>query len=465
MENSTAKDLKEKLFYKSKHAAALFSDEERAAAGSFSEGYAAFLDAAKTEREAVEEAVKLAEANGFVPYAPGRRYYAGDKVYQNNRGKALVLAVIGEKGVSEGAKITASHIDSPRLDLKPNPLYEDREQALLKTHYYGGIKKYQWTTIPLALHGVVVKTDGTAVRVKVGEDPDDPRFVITDLLIHLAADQMKATLAEGVKAEALNVLVGSLPFDKTDEAQNVKLNLLNILYKKYNITEADFLSAELEVVPAFKACDIGFDRSLIGAYGQDDRVCAYTALMAILDTETPEKTAVCVLADKEEIGSTGNTGMDSAFLAYFIADLARAEGRTAGEVLSKSEALSTDVNSAFDPNYPDVFEANNSSFINHGVVLKKYTGARGKSSASDASAELMGKVRAILEDGGVPWQTGEIGKVDVGGGGTVARFLAKLNVDVVDMGVPLLCMHAPFEITAKLDVYAAYRACVEFYKN
>ena len=373
--------------------------------------------------------------------------------------------MIGEQGVAEGARITASHIDSPRLDLKPNPLYEDHEQALLKTHYYGGIKKYQWTTIPLALHGVVVKTDGTVVKVKVGEEPGDPKFVITDLLIHLAADQMKATLAEGVKAEALNVLVGSLPFDKTEEAQNVKLNLLSILYKKYNITETDFLSAELEVVPAFKACDIGFDRSLIGAYGQDDRVCAYTALMAILDTDAPEKTAVCVLADKEEIGSTGNTGMDSAFLAYFIADLARAEGFTAWDVLSKCEALSTDVNSAFDPNYPEVFEANNSSYINRGVVLKKYTGARGKSAASDASAELMGKVRGILDKGGVPWQTGEIGKVDVGGGGTVAKYLAQFNIDVVDMGVPLLCMHAPFEVTAKLDVYAAYRACVEFYKN
>ena len=465
MENLTAKELKEKLFYQPKHAAAALSDEERAAAGSFCEGYAEFLDAAKTERESVEEAVKLAEANGFVPYVSGRRYAPGDKVYRNNRGKALILAVIGEKGVSEGARITASHIDSPRLDLKPNPLYEDHEQALLKTHYYGGIKKYQWTTIPLALHGVMVKTDGTVIKVRVGEEPDDPKFVITDLLIHLAADQMKATLAEGVKAESLNVLVGSLPFDKTEEAQNVKLNLLHILYQKYNVTETDFLSAELEVVPAFKACDIGFDRSMIGAYGQDDRVCAYTALMAILDTETPEKTAVCALADKEEIGSTGNTGMDSAFLAYFIADLAAAEGLTARDVLSKSEALSTDVNSAFDPNYPEVFEANNSSFINRGVVLKKYTGARGKSAASDASAELMGKVRGMLEAGGVPWQTGEIGKVDVGGGGTVAKYLAQFNIDVVDMGVPLLSMHAPFEVTAKLDVYAAYRACVEFYKN
>ena len=459
----TAKELKEKLFYQSKHASALLTDDARAAAGSFCEGYAAFLDAAKTEREAVDEAVKLAEANGFVPYISGRVYAAGDRVYQNIRGKALVLAVIGERGVADGARITASHIDSPRLDLKPNPVYEDHEQALLKTHYYVGVKKYQWTTIPLALHGVLVKTDGTTVRVRVGEEPDDPKFVITDLLIHLATEQMKATLADGVKGEALNVLVGSLPFDSSEEAQNVKLNLLNILYQKYNITETDFLSAELEVVPAFKACDIGFDRSMIGAYGQDDRVCAYPALMAILDADVPERTAICVLADKEEIGSTGNTGMDSAFLTYFIADLARAEGYSVGDVLSKSKALSTDVTSAFDPNYPEVFEANNSSFINHGVTLKKYTGARGKSGASDASAELMGKVRAILEAGNVPWQTGEMGKVDVGGGGTVAKFLARLGVDVVDLGVPLLSMHAPFEVTAKLDVYAAYRACVEFY--
>ena len=465
MESLTAKELKEELFYQPKHAAVQMTDEEIAAADSFCEGYAEFLDAAKTEREAVAEAVKLAEANGFSAYVPGRYYAPGEKVFVNNRGKALILAVIGERGLSEGAHITASHIDSPRLDLKPNPLYEDHGQALFKTHYYGGIKKYQWTAIPLSLHGVLVKTDGTTVTVRLGEEPGEPKFVITDLLIHLAADQMKSTLAEGVKAEALNVLVGSRPFDRTEEAQNVKLNILNLLFRKYGIREADFLSAELEVVPAFKACDIGFDCSMIGAYGHDDRVCAYTALMAILDTELPLRTTVCVLADKEEIGSDGNTGMNSAFLAYFIADLARGEGLTAGEALSRSTALSTDVNSAFDPNYPEVFEQNNTSYINQGVVLKKYTGARGKSSASDASAELVGKIRAMLDAERIPWQMGEIGKVDVGGGGTVAKYIAHLNVDVVDMGVPVLSMHAPFEVVSKLDVYAAYRACVEFYRN
>ena len=465
MDGLTAKELKDRLFYQPKHAAAQMTEAEIAAADSFCEGYTDFLDEAKTEREAVEAALKLAKANGFRKYEPGTYYPPGSKVYCENRGKALILAVTGTVGVSEGARITASHIDSPRLDLKPNPLYEDKELALLKTHYYGGIKKYQWTAIPLSLHGVIVKTDGSVIKVRVGDEDGEPKFVVTDLLIHLAADQMKSTLAEGVKGEALNVLVGSRPFDDTDEAQNVKLNILRLLFKKYGITETDFLSAELEAVPAFKACDIGFDRSMIGAYGHDDRVCAYAALMALLDVDEPEHTTVCVLADKEETGSQGNTGMDSAFLAFFLADLAKAQGLDAAAVFSASRALSTDVNSAYDPNYPEVFEKNNTSFLNYGVVLKKYTGARGKSSASDASAELIASVRALLENAGIPWQSGEIGKVDVGGGGTVAKYIAQLNVDVVDMGVPVLSMHAPFEVVSKLDVYATYRACVEFYKN
>ena len=465
MSENDAKAWKEKLFYKPLHAAKTMTREEIEAADSFCEGYMSFLDAAKTEREAVEQALILAKANGFHKYEPGKYYPPGSRVYAENRGKALILAVTGTLGVSQGARVTASHIDSPRLDLKPSPLTEDGGMALFKTHYYGGIKKYQWTAIPLALHGVLVKTDGTVVRVSVGEEENEPKFVISDLLIHLAQDQMKATLAEGVKGEALNVLVGSRPFDGSDEAQNVKLNILHILFEKYGITEADFLSAELEVVPAFRACDIGFDRSMIGAYGHDDRVCAYTALMSILDTEEPESTAVCVLADKEEIGSQGNTGMDSAFLAFFIADLARSEGLQPGDVFSMSKALSTDVNSVYDPNYPDVFDKTNVSLLNCGVVLKKYTGARGKSSASDASAELVGEIRALLTQANVPWQMGEMGKVDVGGGGTVAKFLAMLNIDVVDLGVPVLSMHAPFEVVSKLDTYAAYRACVAFYSR
>ena len=463
-ELTAAKELKEKLFYQPDHAAKRMTKEEIAEADSFCEGYMRFLDAAKTEREAVREALQLAKANGFRKYEPGVYYPPGSKIYYNNRGKALILAVTGTLGLSQGARITASHIDSPRLDLKPNPLYEDGGLALLKTHYYGGIKKYQWTTIPLALHGVMLRRDGSSVSVNIGEDEGDPKFVISDLLIHLSAEQMKKPLSEGVAAEDLNILVGSRPFDKSEEAQNVKLNVLNILYEKYGVTEEDFLSAELEAVPAMQACDLGFDRSMIGSYGHDDRVCAYTSLMALLDTDEPERTAICVLADKEETGSQGNTGMDSAFLSYFITDMAKSEGLEGYAVLSMSEALSTDVNAAYDPTYWKSFDKNNVSYLNRGVVIKKYTGARGKSNASDARAELVGKVRKMLNDADVCWQAGEMGRVDLGGGGTVARFIAAHNADVVDMGVPLLSMHAPFEIVAKLDVYEAYRAVYEFCK-
>ncbi|MBQ6421374.1 MAG: aminopeptidase [Clostridia bacterium] len=459
----TAEERKKELFYKPAHAAAVMDDEAIAQADSFCEGYKDFLDAAKTEREAVEEAIALARANGFREYEPGAYYPAGSKVYYNNRGKAVVLAVIGALGLSEGARIVAAHIDSPRLDLKPNPLYEDAGEAFFKTHYYGGIKKYQWTAIPLALHGVVVKKDGSAVRVRLGENPEDPKFVITDLLPHLAGEQMKKPLATGVEGEDLNILVGSRPFDRSDASDNIKLHILDLLNRSYGITEADFLSAELEIVPAFSACDIGFDRSMIGAYGQDDRVCAYPALMALLDTEEPEKTGVCVLTDKEEIGSEGNTGLNSDYLRFFIEALARSEGLSGSEVLSRSCCLSADVNAAFDPIYPGVFEKQNVSYINRGVVVTKYTGSRGKGGSSDAGAELLAEVRRLFDDAGVCWQTGELGKVDAGGGGTVARFVAGMNVDVVDVGVPVLSMHAPFEVTSKLDVWAAYKACLAFF--
>ena len=460
-----AEQLKKELFMKPVNAAKVCTEAQIREADNFCEGYMSFLDAAKTEREAVEEAVALARANGFIEYRKGEAYQPGEKVYYNNRGKALILAVTGTLGLSQGARIAAAHIDSPRLDLKPNPLYEDGDLALMKTHYYGGIKKYQWTVLPLALHGVMIRRDGSSVEVNIGEDDGDPKFVISDLLIHIAAEQMKETLADGVKAESLNLLVGSRPFDDSEEAQNVKLNVLRILFEKYGVTEEDFLSAELEAVPALKASDVGFDRSMIGAYGHDDRVCAYTALMALLDTEEPENTAVCVLTDKEETGSQGNTGMDSAYLANFISGLAKSEGLDGAAVLSMSEALSTDVNSAYDPTYPGSFEKKNCSYLNHGAVIKKYTGAKGKSNASDASAELVGKLRKRLNDAGIPWQTGEIGRVDLGGGGTVARFIAALDVDVVDLGVPLLSMHAPYEVVAKLDVFAVYRAVLEFFKG
>ncbi len=458
-----SEELRKKLFYTAPHAAQKMSAAEIGTADAFCEGYKDFLDAAKTEREAVTQAVALAELGGFRPYIEGGRYPAGSKIYFNNRGKAIILAVVGALGLSDGARIVAAHIDSPRLDLRPNPLYEADGEALFKTHYYGGVKKYQWTAIPLALHGVIVKTDGETVSVCVGEAEDEPKFVISDLLPHLAAEQMKKTMAEGIAGEDLNVIVGSRPFDDTDEAQNIKLNVLNLLFEKYGITEADFLSAELEIVPAFKACDIGFDRSLIGSYGHDDRVCAYPALMALLDTELPENTTLCVLTDKEEIGSEGNTGLNSSYMAYFIKALARAEGLDGESVLSRSKCLSADVNAAYDPNFPSVFEKNNTSYLNKGVVVTKYTGSRGKGGSSDASAEFMGEVRALLDAKNVCWQIGELGKLDAGGGGTVARFVASLNIDVVDVGVPVLSMHAPFEVVSKLDVYAAYRACYEFY--
>ena len=456
-------ELKNKLLYTAPHAAKKMSAAEIDAADAFCEGYKDFLDAAKTEREAVSQAVALAELNGFRPYAPGSRYPAGSRIYYNNRGKAIILAVVGEAGLTDGARIVAAHIDSPRLDLRPNPLYEADGEALFKTHYYGGIKKYQWTAIPLSLHGVIVKKDGETLTVNVGEDDNDPRFVISDLLPHLSAEQMKKTMAEGITGEDLNVIVGSRPFDDSDEAQNVKLNVLNLLFEKYGITEADFLSAELEIVPAFKACDIGFDRSLIGAYGHDDRVCAYPALMALLDTETPENTTLCVLTDKEEIGSEGNTGLNSSYMAYFIKALARAEGLDGEQTLSLSKCLSADVNAAFDPNFPSVFEKNNTSYINKGVVITKYTGSRGKGGSSDASAEFLAEVRSLLDGAHVCWQIGELGRLDAGGGGTVARFVASLNIEVVDAGVPVLSMHAPFEVVSKLDVYAAYRAFLAFY--
>ena len=460
---TNAKELKEKLFYEAPHAAQKMTAAEIDAADSFCEGYMGFLDAAKTEREAVTKAVELAELNGFTQYEPGRPYPAGSKIYYNNRGKAIILAVIGKKGLRDGARIIAAHIDSPRLDLRPNPLYEKDGEALLKTHYYGGVKKYQWTVIPLALHGVLVKKDGETVTVSVGEEEGEPRFVISDLLPHLAAEQMRKTMAEGIAGEDLNVIVGSRPFDGSDEGENIKLNILNILFEKYGITEADFLSAELEIVPAFKACDIGFDRSMIGAYGHDDRVCAYPALMALLDTELPAQTTLCVLTDKEEIGSEGNTGLNSAYMAFFIKALAYAEGLDGEAVLSASKCLSADVNAAYDPNFPSVFEKNNSSFINKGVVITKYTGSRGKGGSSDARAEFMGEIRALLDAHNVCWQIGELGKLDAGGGGTVAKYVASHNIETVDVGVPVLSMHAPFEVVSKLDVYAAYRAFFEFY--
>lgn len=460
-----AKELKEKLFLQRKNGFEKSEESTVTAAFDFCENYKDFLNKAKTEREAVKEAIKLAQKAGFKEYVQGETHKAGDKLYVNNRGKAAAFIVVGEDDIELGTTVTAAHIDSPRLDLKPNPLYEDTELGLLKTHYYGGIRKYQWTAIPLALHGVFAKKDGSVIEVTIGEDENDPVFVVNDLLPHLAAEQNKRTLGQGIKGEELNILIGSMPFKSDSESELVKLNLLNILYEKYGVTEADFLSAELECVPAFKAKDLGLDRSMIGSYGHDDRVCAYPALMAILSAKDLKKTAICILADKEETGSDGNTGLNSDFLYHLVDDLCREKGKSTTLALRRSVCLSADVNAATDPTFKDVMEPRNASFVNYGVVITKYTGSGGKGGTSDASAEYVGRVRAMLDAHNIVWQTGELGKVDAGGGGTVAKYVANLGLDVVDLGVPVLSMHAPFETVAKLDVYMTYLTMSAFHKD
>ena len=457
-EKTAAELLREDLCYQPKNAFRVLSDEEVATADTFCVAYKDFLNRGKTEREAVGEAIRLAEANGFVPFDRKKTLKAGDKVYVNNRDKSLLLAVIGTRPLEDGVSIAAAHVDSPRLDMKPNPLYEDHSFAYLDTHYYGGIKKYQWMTIPLALHGVVVRKDGSRVTVCIGESTEDPVLCITDLLPHLGANQMKKTAGEFIGGEEMNILIGSRPLSGEEGADAVKLNILKLLNDKYGITEADFLSAELEAVPAYQARDVGLDRSMIGAYGHDDRVCAYTALAATFALEAPEYTAITILADKEETGSDGNTGMKSAYLEQFVEDLADMLGGKARHVLRNSLCLSADVNVAYDPLYPDTVEVRNCAALNQGVVLTKYTGGRGKGGTSDASAELMGFFRRIMDKANVVWQIGELGKVDVGGGGTVAKYIANLNIDTVDLGVPVLSMHAPFEVVSKQDVYMTYKA-------
>lgn len=464
MAEQKSEKLKKELFRDSKNGRTAVDENVLAKCDEFCECYKAFLDNAKTEREAVITAIEIAKKAGFTEFEHGKTYKAGDKVYMNNRGKAACFAVIGKEAVEKGVNISAAHIDSPRLDLKPNPLYEEMELALFKTHYYGGIKKYQWTAIPLSLHGVFALKDGTVKQVSIGENDNEPKFVINDLLPHLAQEQSKRTLNEGIRGEELNVLVGSHPFKDDKGSELVKLNILKILNEKYGITEDDFLSAELEMVPAFKACDIGFDCSMIGAYGQDDRVCAYPALTAICEIENPQKTALTILADKEEVGSMGNTGLESDFLRYVIGDLAKMQGGDETLAIRNSKCLSADVNAGADPTFPEVLERRNAAYLNYGVVVTKYTGARGKSGTSDASAEYMASVRALLDNAGIIWQSGELGRVDLGGGGTVAQFVANMGIDVVDLGVPVLSMHAPFETTAKLDVYMCYRAMYEFMK-
>ena len=461
-EKLTAKQAAEQLLYKPEYAADKSADvKEKAAA--FAEGYKAFLNAAKTEREAAAASEKLLLEAGYEKFEPKKTYAPGQKIYFVQEHKAVVAATIGRKSFEEGFRLVIAHIDSPRLDLRPNPLYEADHLSYFKTHYYGGIRKYQWGTMPLAIHGVFTRADGSSVSFAVGEDENDPVFCITDLLPHLGAEQNDRKLSEGIKAEELNVLIGSDAVEDADIKEAVKLNTLMLLHEKYGITERDFTRAEIEVVPAHKARDVGFDRSMVGSYGHDDRVDAYPALMAEIETKDPVHTTVCVLTDKEEIGSDGVTGMQSAAFDTFMEDLCEAQGAALRVCLENSFCLSADVTAAYDPNFGEVFEKKNAAYLNYGIGLCKYTGARGKSGASDASAETVGYVRGIFDRAKVIWQIAELGKVDAGGGGTVAMYIANLDVDVIDVGVPVLSMHAPYEIVAKIDVYMAYKAFTTFF--
>lgn len=462
-EKTAGQKLEDSLFYTIPNIAKE-APEQMEEAAAFCEGYKKFLDAGKTEREFVTGAIALLKEHGYVPFESGKAYKPGDKVYMDNRGKALIATTIGQKPMDEGIRLNIAHIDSPRLDLKPMPLYEKDNMALFKTHYYGGIRKYQWTTVPLAMHGVIIKNDGEVVNLNIGENEGDPLFCITDLLPHLSREQNERSLKDGIKGEELNIVVGSLPYVDDQVKEPVKLMAMKLLHDRLGITEKDFLRAEVEFVPAYKASDIGLDRSLVGAYGQDDKVCAYTALMAEVGEDAPTWTTMTVLADKEEIGSAGNTGLNSNFVEYFIQYLAESADVNYKDVLANSICLSADVNAAFDPTFPQVHEPKNACYLNKGCVLTKYTGAGGKSGTNDASAELMAKVIKIMDDAGVYWQIGELGAVDMGGGGTVARYVAEFNIDVVDLGVPILSMHSPFELASKLDIYNTYKAFAAFIK-
>lgn len=461
------KELKERLFNKKENGWLKVNEEKDKIIMNFSNEYIYFLNNGKTERECAAFAKKMLDENGFKCICECETLKPGDKVYYINRNKSVYAAVIGSKEVQEGINVVGAHIDSPRLDLKPNPLYEDGGFAYFKTHYYGGIKKYQWTTIPLAIHGIIVKTSGEKINVNIGESDEDPIFTITDLLPHLAQEQMERKLKEGVKGEDLNLLIGSRPYNDKEIDEKVKLNILNILNNKYGITEADFLSAELELVPAFKARSLGFDSSMVAGYGQDDRVCAYTAIRGLLDTHSPEKTAVMILSDKEEIGSVGNTGMESLVFDYFISEILNKTGENKPDLIRKvfcnSRMLSSDVDAGFDPIYASVSDTKNAGYLGKGIAVVKYTGARGKSGASDANAEFVAEIRRMLDDNKIDYQLTELGKVDVGGGGTIAYILANKGVDVIDCGVPVLSMHAPYEVTSKYDIYCAYEAYKVFW--
>ena len=462
-------ELKEKLFNKKKVGWENLETRRKEKIFNFCKDYMDFLNKAKTEREFVKEAKKIADLNGFKDLSEYDTLNAGDRVYFINRNKSMYLAIIGQEKMETGLHIIGSHVDSPRLDLKPNPLYEDTGFAYFKTHYYGGIKKYQWTTIPLSIHGVIVKPNGEKIEVNIGENESDPIFTITDLLPHLAMDQMEKKLKNGIDGEDLNLLIGSIPFDGEKISEKVKLNILNILNQKYGIVEADLLSSELELVPAFKARSLGFDSSMVAAYGQDDKICAYASFAAMMNLENVKNTAVCILADKEEIGSMGNTGMESHMFDYFISELLNKTGENRVNLLDKvfcySKMLSSDVDAGFDPIYASVSDKTNAGLLGKGISLNKYTGARGKSGASDANAEYVAWIRNLLEKYDIKYQLAELGKVDIGGGGTIAYILANKGVDVIDCGVPLLSMHSPYEVTSKFDIYEAFRTYTAFWNE
>ena len=461
MENNTVKQLEEALLYSAKPVAELQPDTV-ALAEEFCRGYKQFLNESKTEREAAALSIRMLQEAGYKPFEPGRRYEAGEKVYYDNRGKCVLAATIGREPLSAGIHMNMSHIDSPRLDLKQMPLYEDGGLALFKTHYYGGLRKYQWTAVPLALHGVLYKAGGEKVEFCVGEKDDDPVFCVTDLLPHLSREQNERTLRNGIRGEELNIVVGSLPIQEEGAKQKVKLFTMQLLNQQYGIVEKDFIRAEIEAVPAHKARDVGFDRALIGAYGHDDRVEAYPALLAEIEVQSPRFTTLCVLTDKEETGSNGTTGLRGDYVFHFIQQLCAAQDADYVACLMASKCLSSDVNAAFDPTFPEVNDRRNCAYAGKGVVLTKYTGSGGKSDTNDASAEMVAYIADLLDDAGVVWQIGELGKVDQGGGGTVAKFVAERNVDTIDIGVPVLSMHAPFELVAKTDVYMAYKAFAAF---
>ncbi len=453
--------LEEKLFWNPKHVADLKPDIKEEAF-EFCEAYKYFLNNGKTERECVNFAIYKLKNAKYQKFDPEKKYKPGDKVYQVNRGKAIIAATIGTESVDKGIRMSIAHVDSPRLDLKPNPMYEDTDLSFFKTHYYGGIRKYQWATIPLAIHGVICRSDGEMIHINIGERKEDPVFCVTDLLPHLSSEQDKRTLREGIKGEELNLLIGSLPFDDEEIKERVKLQTLKILHEEYGITEKDFICGELEIVPAHKARDVGFDRSMLGAYGQDDRVCAYPALMAEIGVKNPKYTTMCVLTDKEEIGSTGNTGLESDYTMHFMQYLAEMQGVNDKTMLRNSKCLSADVNAAFDPTFPTPFDKRNSSIMNKGCTLAKYTGSGGKYDTSDADATFIGEITRMMDKHKIAWQSGELGAVDQGGGGTVAMFVARHNIDVVDLGVPVLSMHSPFEIVSKMDVYHTFLAFKAF---